>query len=85
MKPVSLAPKYASYYPDGLGRDMYINYNNGGFLKKGVKIFGANRTFFKPQPHTSTHISAYINILTKVKTAPLLHIIATARAEIAIS
>jgi hypothetical protein len=55
---VSVAPKYTVYSPDGLGRDMYINYNNGGFLKQGVKIYGTNANFFKRQPLSSTHLGA---------------------------
>ena len=31
-------PKYTTYGPDGLGRDNYIIYNNGGFLDKLNKV-----------------------------------------------
>jgi len=30
----TFSPKYTHYLPDGQGRDVYINDNNGGFLKK---------------------------------------------------
>lgn len=33
----TFAPKYSQYSPDGLGRDTYINYNNGGFLSCGAQ------------------------------------------------
>jgi len=29
-------PKYPSYSPDGMGRDTYIHYNNGGMLTKNI-------------------------------------------------
>jgi len=37
-KPGVFIPKYTHYAPDGLGRDNYINYNNGGLLNKLNKI-----------------------------------------------
>jgi hypothetical protein len=54
---VSLTPKYTTYTSDGAGRDAYINYNNGGFLKHGLKMYGTNMTF-KNQPRSTTNISA---------------------------
>jgi hypothetical protein len=58
--PVSVAPKYTVYSPDGLGRDMYINYNNGGFLKQGLRIYGTNKNFFKRLPQSTSNLGAYI-------------------------
>jgi hypothetical protein len=62
MKSVSLAPKYTIYNPDGAGRDMYITYNNGGFLKKGIRIYGTGQNYTKRPPLSTTHIGAYKNI-----------------------
>ena len=33
----SNATKYVRYFPDGLGRDSYINCNSGGFSKTLLK------------------------------------------------
>ncbi len=54
MKIVSQIPKYATYSSDGKGRDGYITYNNGGFLKEGVKIFSGSQ--FVPSPR-SQHLT----------------------------
>ena len=35
----SYSPRMARYSTDGNGRDLYVNYNNGGFWKKGVKVY----------------------------------------------
>jgi hypothetical protein len=35
----SYSPKMAHYTTDGNGRDQYINYNNGGFWSRGVKVY----------------------------------------------
>jgi len=34
----SYIPKYPSYVPDGMGRDTYINHNNGGMLSRGIFV-----------------------------------------------
>ena len=40
----TFAPSMVNYFSDGFGRDTYINYDNGGFLNKGTKIYkGLNR------------------------------------------
>jgi len=33
----TFSPKYTHYAPDGYGRDVYINDNNGGLLKNIIK------------------------------------------------
>lgn len=38
----SYIPKYPSYSPDGMGRDTYIKYNNGGMLSKNVYVRNHN-------------------------------------------
>ncbi len=48
MKVGHFIPKYTTYGSDGNGRDGYITYNNGGFLKDGVKIYTGS------MPHVST-------------------------------
>src|SRR5690349_21670965 len=35
----SYSPKMSQYFTDGQGRDTYINYNNGGFWSRGVKLY----------------------------------------------
>ncbi len=35
----SYSPRMAHYSTDGNGRDLYINYNNGGFWSRGTKIY----------------------------------------------
>jgi hypothetical protein len=35
----TFSPKFMHYDSDGHGRDMYINFNNGGFLTNGVKMY----------------------------------------------
>jgi hypothetical protein len=35
----SHSPKMIHYNTDGNGRDQYINYNNGGFWARGVKVY----------------------------------------------
>ena len=39
-------PKYALYPPDGSGRDSFITFYNGGFLRNNHNVF----------PITGTHI-----------------------------
>ena len=39
----SYAPRMSQYTPDGKGRDIYINYNNGGFLTKGIKTYSGSQ------------------------------------------
>lgn len=34
----SFIPKYPRYSPDGMGRDTYIKYNNGGMLSNNIHI-----------------------------------------------
>lgn len=34
----SYIPKYPRYVPDGIGRDGYINENNGGMLVKDIHM-----------------------------------------------
>jgi hypothetical protein len=38
----SYSPKMSQYFPDGAGRDTYINYNNGGFWTQGVRRYNVN-------------------------------------------
>ena len=38
----SFIPKYPIYSPDGMGRDTYINHNNGGMLSKNIYIKNSN-------------------------------------------
>lgn len=47
----SYAPKYASYFGDGLGRDSYIILNNGGLTSK-AKPFMMSRPFRRTIPGT---------------------------------
>ena len=32
-------PKYSHYKPDGMGRDTFITFHNGGFLHKNDNVF----------------------------------------------
>lgn len=41
--------KHAHYSPDGLGRDGYINYNNGGLLKEHHRTISLANTYEIPQ------------------------------------
>ena len=41
------APSLVNYFSDGRGRDTYINYNNGGFLNKGARIYKGLNKFEK--------------------------------------
>ena len=38
----SYIPKYPSYSPDGMGRDTYIHFNNGGMRSKNVHVRNHN-------------------------------------------
>jgi hypothetical protein len=44
MKVGNFIPKYTTYGSDGNGRDGYITYNNGGFLKEGIKIYSGSNS-----------------------------------------
>lgn len=45
----TFSPRSPSYVPDGLGRDMYINYNNGGLLKdKKMNAISSENYNFSP-------------------------------------
>ena len=44
----AISSKYTHYVPDGLGRDAYINNNNGGFIKS-VQIKVKREGFSIPQ------------------------------------
>ena len=41
-------PKHPHYMPDGMGRDTFITFHNGGFLRKNENVF----------PKTGVHIEA---------------------------
>lgn len=52
-------PRWNIYQPDGLGRDYYIGYNNGGFWDKKLSspyVFSHNK--YTPQYHTLYHRAA---------------------------
>jgi len=49
-------PKYSLYAADGHGRDTFISFYNGGFLKNNTNVF----------PITGTHIAEH-KISNKIK------------------
>ena len=60
-KPGIIIPKYTHYSSDGLGRDNYIGYNNGGFIDKLHKVQGKSN-------YNINSINRYLN--TKRNVAP---------------
>lgn len=66
----TLKNKYVPYYSEGLGRDRYIIYNNGGFLNKDYSTINASESL-------GTHTNLDTKIIIKSKSlsnkAPNFH------------
>ena len=45
----TFSPKYTHYAPDGCGRDVYINDNNGGLLPNNIKVNELKKEVFQSQ------------------------------------
>jgi hypothetical protein len=56
------------YNADGQGRDMYINYNNGGFWNKGSKFNRSSNDF------NNVHVGPYHYKFTSKNVAPFKYI-----------
>ena len=57
MSYASLHPQFVQYSTDGLGRDTYIGYNNGGFWKKNIYNiqYKPNYPIYHPKRTISFH------------------------------
>ncbi len=75
----NFSPRMILYGTDGLGRDTYINYNNGGFWKDNIKnVSGTEK--FDISKHNKIISLRYI-FLIREKMWLLLSITVTAQAE----